>query len=262
MLKCSLSLVTAKIISLKRERRFFMRRLLYFATSLMLCFMVIYLCSCAAGGVSIDLKKDPIKPATDLNKEATINPSTNALTMTKEGITVTVEHWSRARLDQKYTTASMRSPFFYLETWSQSFQSEAFHVKIKNDTSRGAVVDLKETKLYDERQYEYAPTTYDEIKYKFTSKSYMDLKTKNGLETAKQILLSEVLGPSRLIPAGKEVEGFLPFFTPSTQAEKVWVIVRLEKEPETATGIYQKAEFRFDFTQDLALRRIQPPTKR
>jgi len=240
-----------------------MRRLLYLATSLMLCFMVIYLCSCAAGGgVSIDLKKDPIKPATDLNKEATIDPSTNALTMTKEGITMTVEHWSRARLDQKYSTASMRSPFFYLETWPQAYQSEVFHVKIKNDTSKRVVVDLKETKCYDERQYEYAPTTYDQIKYKFASKSYMDLKTKNGLETAKQILLSELLGPSRLIPAGKEVEGFLPFFTPSTQAEKVWVIVRLEKEPEIATGIYQKVEFRFDFTQDLALRRIQPPTKR
>ena len=229
----------------------------------MLCAMVIYLCSCASmGGSNFDLTKDPIKPAPDLNKDSTIDPSTNAITITKEGITVTVEHWPRVRLDRTYTTASERSPFFYLETWSQSFQNEAFHVKIKNDTPKGVLVDFKMTKLYDERNYEYVPVTYDEIYYKFVSKSYMDLRTKNGLEKAKQIILSEVLGPKKLIPAGKTGEGFFPFFTPSSQAEKVWLIVRLEKEPESATGEYKKVEYRYDFTQDLALRRVQPSTKR
>lgn len=241
-----------------------MRKLLYLATSLMLCAMVMFLCSCASigQGGSIDLKKDPIKPAPDLNKDATMDPSTNALTVTKEGITITIEHWSRARCDSKYTTASTRSPFFYLDTWSQSFQNEAFHVKIKNDTPRGVLVDFKTTKLYDERNYEYAPVTYDEIQYKFKSKSYLDLRTKNGLEVARQIMLSEVLGPKRLVPVAKTEEGFLPFFTPSAQAEKVWLIIRLEKEPETATASYQKVEFRFDYKQDLALRQVQPSTKR
>jgi len=238
-----------------------MRKISCFALFLMLSTMVIYLCSCASSGGGVDLKNDPLKPSPEL-KEGTVDPSTNAITITKEGITVTVEHWSRARLDRKFTNASQRSPFFYLETWPQSMQSEVFHVKIKNDTPRGVLVDFKETKLYDERKYEYFVVTLDDLRYKFVTKSYMDLKTKNGLDIAKQILLMEVLGPSRLIPAGQSAEGFLPFFTPSSQAEKVWLIVVLEKEPEVATAAYQRVDFRYDFKQDLVLRKTQQPTKR
>jgi hypothetical protein len=238
-----------------------MRKFSYFALSLMLLAMSIFLCSCASSGGGVDLKNDPIKPAAEL-KEGTINPSTGGISITKEGITITVDHWSRARLDRKFTTASQRSPFFYLETWPQSMQSEVFHITIKNDTPKGVLVNFKETKLYDERNYEYLVLSLDELRYKFVSKSYMDLKTKNGLEQAKEILLTEVLGPNRLIPAGKTVEGFAPFFTPSSQAEKVWLIFVVEKEPESATANYQRVDFRFDYKQDLTLRRIQPPTKR
>jgi hypothetical protein len=238
-----------------------MRKLSHFALNLMLLAMAIYLCSCASSGGGFDVKNDPIKPADEL-KEGTVNPSLSSITVTKEGISVTVEHWSRARLDRKFTTATQRSPFFYLESWAQSMQSEVFHVMIKNDTAKGVVVNFKDTKLYDERKYEYITIMLEELRYKFISKSYMDLKTKNGLDLAKQMLLSEVLGPSRLIPAGKTVEGFVPFFTPSSQAEKVWLILVTEKEPETATANYKRVDFRFDYKQDLALRRIQPPTKR
>ncbi|MGB9596053.1 MAG: hypothetical protein ACPL7B_07205 [Candidatus Poribacteria bacterium] len=238
-----------------------MRKISYFTLILMLSAMAIYLCSCASSGGGVDIKNDPIKPSPEL-KEGTVDPATNAITITKEGITVTVEHWSRARLDRKFTTASQRSPFFYLETWSQSMQSEVFHVRIKNDTPRGVLVNFKETKFYDERKYEYFVVGLDELQYKFVSRHYMDLKTKNGLELAKQILLTEILGPSRLIPAGQSVEGFVPFYTPSSQAEKVWLILVLEKEPEVATAAYQRVDFRFDFKQDLTLRKTQPPTKR
>lgn len=238
-----------------------MRKISYFAFVLMMLTIVIYLCSCASSGGGVDIKNDPIKPSPEI-KEGTIDPATNAITITKEDITVTVEHWSRARLDRRFTTASQRSPFFYLETWPQSMQNEVFHVKIKNDSPRAVLVDFKETKLYDERKYEYFVVTLDELRYKFVTKSYMDLKTKNGLDIAKQILLTEVLGPSRLIPAGRSTEGFLPFYTPSSQAEKVWLIVVLEKEPEIATAAYKRVDFRFDFRQDLTLRKIQPPTKR
>lgn len=239
-----------------------MRKLSYPILSLMLIAIAIYVCSCASGGgVSVDLKNDPIKPSPEL-KEGTVEPSTNAVTISKDGVTVIAEHWSRARLDRKFTTADQRSPFFYLETWPQSMQSEVFYVTIKNDTPRAILVDFKETKLNDERQYQYAPTTLEELRYKFVTKSYMDLKTKQGMERAKEILLQEKLGPSRLIPSGKIAEGFLPFFTPSTQAEKVWLIVALEKEPAVATAVYEKALFRFDYTQDLNLRKTQPPTKR
>jgi hypothetical protein len=238
-----------------------MRKLSYPILTLMLSAMIIYLCSCASGGGSIDLVKDPIKPSPEL-KEGTVNPSTNTITITKDNITIMVEHWSRAKLDRKFTTADRRSPFFYLDTWSQSAQSEVFYVTIKNDTPRGVVVNFKETTLNDERQYQYTPTTYDEIRAKFVSKSYMDLRTKQGLETARTVLLSEVLGPSRLITVGKTAEGFVPFFTPSAQAEKVWLIITLEKEPETKTGLYEKVIYRFDFKQDLMLRKSQPPAKR
>ncbi|MEK7395609.1 MAG: hypothetical protein AAB116_01615 [Candidatus Poribacteria bacterium] len=238
-----------------------MRKLSYFALNLMLLAMAIYLCSCASSGGGVDVKNDPIKPAAEL-KEGTVDPSSNSITITKEGISITVEHWSRARLDRKFTTASQRSPFFFLETWPQSMQSDVFHIMIKNDTAKGVLVNFKETKLYDERNYEYIVITHEELRYKFVSKSYMDLKTKNGLDQARQTLLTEVLGPNRLIPAGKMVEGYTPFFTPSSQAEKVWLIFVTEKEPESATANYQRVDFRFDYKQDLVLRKTQPPTKR
>ncbi len=239
-----------------------MRKLTYAVLTLMLSAMAIYLCSCASGGgVSVDLRRDPLKPSPEL-KEGTVEPSTNAITIIKDDITMTLEHWSRARLDRKFTTSTRRSPFFYLETWPQSMQSEVFYITITNNTPRSIILDFKETTLNDERQYQYMPTTYDEIRYKFVSKSYMDLKTKQGLEAAREILLSERIGKDGVIATGKTVEGFLPFFTPSSQAEKVWVIATIEKEPEVATLAYEKVEIRFDYVQDLGLRATQPPTKR
>lgn len=238
-----------------------MRRFLYIALNIILVAFSFYIYSCASSGGGVDIKNDPIKPLPEI-KEGTINPENNAITISREGITVTVEHWSRARLDRRFTTASTRSPFFYLETWPQSLQSEVFHVKIKNETPRGLTLIVKETTFNDDRKYIYTPVSLEDIRYKFVQKSYMDLKTKNGLDLATQILLLEKLGPSATIPAGAEIDGFLPFFTPSSQAEKVWLIITLEREPETPTAIPKKEVFRFDFTQDPILRKIQPPTKR
>ncbi|HGJ67254.1 TPA: hypothetical protein ENS27_17980 [bacterium] len=238
-----------------------MRKLSNSVIALMLFIMAIYLCSCATGGGSVDLKNDPIKPSPQL-KEGEVNPSTNAITISRDGITVIAEHWSRARLDRKFTTSTQRSPFFYLETWPQSLQSEVFHITIKNETPRSLVFEPKDTTLNDERQYVLSPISLEDIRYKFVSKMYMDLKTKQGLDVAKDILLMEKLGPERLIPAGQTVEGFLAFYTPSSQAEKVWLIIGLEKEPAIATLAYEKVKFRFDFIQDLNLRKIQPATKR
>lgn len=227
----------------------------------MLVALSFYIYSCASSGGGVDIKNDPIKPLPEI-KEGTIDPTNNAITISREGVTVTVEHWSRARLDRKYTTAGTRSPFFYLETWPQSLQSEVFHVTIKNETPRSITLLVKETTFNDERKYVYTPVSLEDIRYKFTQKQYMDLKTKNGLDLATQILLLEKLGPSATIPAGKEIDGFLSFFPPSSQAEKVWLIITLEREPETPTAIPKKDVFRFDFKQDLVLRKTQPPTKR
>jgi len=229
--------------------------------SLMLAAMAIYVCSCSTGGTSIEIKNDPIKPLPEL-KEGTVDPVNNAITISKDGITVIAEHWSRARLDRKYTTADMRSPFFYLETWDPSKQSEVFHVTIKNETPKWVVLDEDNTKLYDDRKYQYNITPLETLRYKFVAKQYMDLKTKNGLEIAPQILLLEKLGPKKLISANTTVDGFLPYYTPSTIAEKVWLIVTLEKEPVSQTAVAEKVNFRFDYSQDLTLRKTQPPTKR
>ncbi|MGQ9609315.1 MAG: hypothetical protein ACUVWN_08435 [bacterium] len=239
-----------------------MRKFLYITLNILFVLAFsFYIYSCASSGGSIDIKNDPIKPIPDI-KEGTINPTNNAITISREGIIVTVEHWSRARLDRKYTTADTRSPFFYLETWPQSLQSEVFHVTIQNETPKSLTLNVKETTFNDDRKYIYQAITLDDIRYKFLQKSYMDLKTKNGLELATQILLLEKLGPNAIIPAGKTIDGFLAFFPPSSQAEKVWLIVTLEREPETPTAIPKKEVFRFDFAQDLVLRKTQPPTKR
>ena len=91
-----------------------MRKFFYFALTIVLLGVSIYLNSCAAGG-AIDLT-DPITPLPEI-KEGVVDPQTRAITIAKEGITVTTEHWSRTRLNRKYSTIDMRSPFYYLETW-------------------------------------------------------------------------------------------------------------------------------------------------
>ena len=237
-----------------------MRRFSCVALAVALSVVVIYLCSCVSGGGAID-RTDPLIPLPEL-KEGVVDPSTRAISITKDNITITLEHWSRTRLNRKYTTVVMRSPFYYLETWQQGFQSEVFHVTIKNDTPKNVVVSFKETTLEDEREYKYKPLGIDELKYKFVTRKYMDLKTKKGLELASQIMLSGVLGSKRTVSAGETRFGFLPFNVPSSRATKVWLTLVLEKEPENPTAAYERVEFRFDYVQDPVLRRTQPSIPR
>jgi len=207
------------------------------------------------------LANDPLKPAPKLT-EGTVDPVTNAITVTKSGISVTVDHWSKARLDRKYTTVDMRSPFFFVESWEQSYQSEVFHITIKNETPRKVNLLFKGTILEDDLEYVYQPVMLDFIKYKFQTQKMMDLKTKNGLAKAGEMLLTEKLGKSGNIPPGVTVEGFLPFMIPSTRAEKVWLTLAMEKEPEIATRSYEQITFRFDYLQDLVLRSRISTTRR
>ena len=157
----------------------------------------------------------------------------------------------------------MRSPFYFLETWEQAYSSEVFHVAITNNTPRNIVIVFKETTMEDEREYKYN-TVIDiqDIKYKFFTKGLMDLRTKRGLQIAPQIMLYGKVGRKALIAPGQTVDGFLAYPTPSTQAEKIWLNVVLEKEPETMTASYEKVRFRFDYVQDRLLRKRQPATKR
>ena len=235
-----------------------MRKFSYIAIAIALPALALVLCSCTGGGL---LTNDPLKPDPNLT-EGTVDPATNIITLTKSGITVEVEHWSKARLDRKYTTVDMRSPFFFVESWEQSYQSEVFYITIKNDTPRKVNLLFKETILEDEREYTYQPVMLDFIKYKFQTQKMMDLKTKNGLAKAGEMLLTEKLGKSGKIPAGQSVAGFLPFTIPSTRAEKVWLTLAMEKEPEIATRSYEQIKFRFDYIQDLVLRSRLSTTRR
>ena len=236
-----------------------MRRFPCVVLDIALLIVVVHLCSCAGGGVTDP--GDPIFPSPEL-KEGVVEPTVRTITVTKEGMTVTVAHWSRTRLNRKYTTIDMRSPFFYLETWAQSFQSEVFHVTIKNDTPRNVVMDVKKATIEDERKYVYKPQSEEDLNYRFLSKKYMDLKTKRGFELAPQILLTGALGQDKSIAPGETIAGFLPFMTPSAQATKVWLTLILEKAPEAETAAYKKVEFRFDYVQDVVLRKQQPPVER
>lgn len=238
-----------------------MRKLFYIISALVLVAVVIYMGSCVAKGGLVD-PTDPITPAPEGNKDATVDPRTREITITKEGITVTAQHWSRYRVNQKYTTADMRSPFYYLETWEQAFQSEVFHVKIANGTPRlGVVADFKGTNMTDEREYVYRPMTINELEYKFVTKRMMDMKTKNSLQLAPQIMLNAMMADRRPLKAGQSIEGLLAFNVPSSQANKVWLTIVLEKEPETATAAYERLEFKYDFYQDLIMRAKQPVIK-
>lgn len=239
-----------------------MRKFSYFAMTLLLLVLAIYLNSCAAtkGGGLID-PTDPIIPSPEI-KDGTVDPRTRAITMTKEGVTVIVEHWSRTRVNNKYTNVDTRSPFYYLETWEQAYSSEVFHVTIKNETDRNVVIEFKDVVMVDERKYEYRPITISEIKDKFVTKKMMDLKTNKGLSLAYEIMLNESHGNRRPIRPGKTVEGFVAFNLPSTLATKLYVRLVIEKAPVIATGSYERLEFRYDYLQDAVKRTSQPVIKR
>lgn len=234
-----------------------MRNFSYIAMAVILP-ALIALFSCMGGGM---LSNDPLKPSPAL-KDGTVDPLTNAITMSKSGITVTVEHWSKEKLDRKFTTVDSRSIFFFIESWEQSYQTEVFYITIKNDNPRKINILFKDTILEDEREYVYKPVMLDFIKYKFQTKKMMDIKTKNGLDRAGELLLTERLGTSGEIGGGQTVEGFLPFTIPSTQAEKVWLTIAMEKEPEVVTRAYEQVSFRFDYIQDLVLRARITTTRR
>jgi len=236
-----------------------MRRFLFSILAITLLPAVVYICSCASGG-AIDFT-DPITPLPELS-EGVADPITREITVTKNGVTVIVQHWSRRRLNRKYTTVDMRSPFYYLETWEQSFQSEVFQVTIKNDTTRRVIVNLDQTLINDDRKYIYRIQGIDEFKYKFVTKKMMDLKTKRGIQIAKQTLLNEVLGEKREVLPGTSVQGFLSFPGTSSIVTKLWVTLVLEMEPELATASYERVEYRFDFNQDPVARKRQLPMRR
>lgn len=237
-----------------------MRKFLNIALSAILLVMAVYLCSCSGGVVD---PTDPILPAPKQQEEAVVDPILRTIAVTKEGVTVTVQHWSKTRLNRKYTTVDMRSPFYYQVSWEQSFQTEVFHVTIKNDNPTKLVVLFRETIMKDERDYVYRPITrLEDLKYKFMMKQMMDLRTKRGLDIAKELILSEVVGPNAEVPAGATVQGFIPYTTPSSQAEKIWLTILMDKEPESATASYERLTFNFDFIQDLNLLTRQPPDKR
>ena len=239
-----------------------MRGFSYITLLATLLIVVIYLCSC--GSTAVDIT-DPILPAPEQEEgaAAAVDPESRTITVTKGDLAIAVQHWSKTRLNRKYTTVDMRSPFYYQETWEQSYQAEVFHVTITNNTPVGVAVIFGESVMEDEREYIYTPTTrLSDFKDRFSRKQLMDLRTKRGLEKAREILLSEVLGPKNTVPAGKTVAGFLPYPTPSRQAEKLWFTIVLEKEPSTATAAYEKERFRFDFIQDLVLHKRQPGVRR
>jgi len=238
-----------------------MRKSLCVGLVVALSAVAVYLCSCVSSGGTLLDPKDPIFPPPEL-KEGVVDPTTRVITITKDGITATAEHWSRTRLNRKYTTVDMRSPFYYLETWAQGFHSEVFHATVKNDGTRSVILKVGETILEDDRQYKYTPSKVQDFEYKFVTKKYMDLKTKRGLELAPQIMLGGAAGADTVVPVGETRSGFLSFTTPSSQASKVWLTLVLEKEPETATAAYERVEFRFDFMQDPVLRASQTPVKR
>jgi len=241
------------------ERGKIMRKFSGVVLALVLLAVVIYLGSCIGGGMMDPT--DPILPSPEL-KEGVVDPGTRGITITKEDVSVTLEHWSRTRLNRKYTTVDTRSPFYYLETWEQTFKTEVFHVMVKNDTPRGVLVNLNEATLTDNREYVYKPVERDFYRYKFFTKKMMDLKTKNGMEILPQIMLENALDGGNTVPAGQARSGFIAFTAPSSQAEKVWVTLVLEKEPEVSTAAYEPVEYKFDYIQDLVLRSKQPAIKR
>ena len=197
-------------------------------------------------------------------------PTGQALSITKDNITVQVVYWRRADLDRKYNRGNAYSPFYETEALHQGDKTDVFYIKVTNNAATSVVYRIKGTRqvpceIVDQGDNRYGSLDYNSLKERLT---YMSRATgiyvTNGLKKAREILIeTQIPDTEKGIAPGESVEGFLPFYQMKHNAETLIVIIPLElKPPEGTATRYKRLVYEFPFMHDKGIRLAQPAPHR
>jgi hypothetical protein len=221
---------------------------------------LILLSGCTRGQALRNLP--PVFPLEEQPPEAKLDPTSKAISITKNDVTISVRYWRKYDLDRKFNVGTMTSPFYYKESWKQSEKLDVFYVTIQNNSKRKIIVDVTKFYMMDNRENKYISATYDFLIERFRMRRMMDVSVRNGLAKAREILLEKRLPADNTIKPGEKVEGFVPFTMSVLRAQKLFVHIPITFVPEKPTGRYEGVEFVFHFKHDPAIRSAQPATIR
>lgn len=221
-----------------------------------------FLSGCAAKGLSKSTQP-PVFPdaKAELPAGLIVDEATKTMTANMEDVTLSIEYWSTYRLNRTYNRGNTISPFYYEEAWHQGDKTDAFYLTITNKRDKPIYFKPDACSMKDDRQYYYTGLSYKDLEGKIKYKLGRDIRVNNGLEKAKEILISTQLRDGEIAP-GQTAKGFVPFTKIARTAAKVLVTIVIEKSPETAIGRYQKLEFVFPFIQDPFILAAQPAVQR
>lgn len=213
----------------------------------------------------------PIQPSDRLDENTVLDESdpeqfeipakSPILIMTKDDIEVAICYWRHYDLNRKYHRGNTVSPFYASEALHQGDKTDVFYVKITNNRPQKILFNVNKCKIEDQGENWYGPLDYDGLVERFGLMSRVaGIPVKNGLAVARRILLEKQIG--RLddgIPAGKSIEGFLPFYQTKLNARELTVMVPIEKAPPpNTTKRFQTIDFNFPFIHSESVRHAQP----
>jgi len=224
---------------------------------------------CASGTPLKNLP--PIQPSDRLDENTVLDESdpeqfeipakSPILIMTKDDIEVAICYWRHYDLNRKYHRGNNVSPFYASEALHQGDKTDVFYLKITNNRPQKILFNVNKCKIEDQGENWYGPLDYDGLVERFGLMSRVaGIPVKNGLAVARRILLEKQIG--RLddgIPAGKSIEGFLPFYQTKLNARELTVMVPIEKAPPpNTTKRFQTIDFNFPFIHSESVRHAQP----
>ena len=197
-------------------------------------------------------------------------PTGQALSMTKDNITIQIVYWRRADLDRKYNRGNAYSPFYETEALHQGDKTDVFYLKVTNNAETPAVYRIRGTRqvpceIVDQGENRYGTLDYGGLKERLTYMSRASgIYVTNGLKTARKILIeTQIPDTEKGIPPGGSVEGFLPFYQIKHNAETLTVIIPIElKPPEGTATRYKRLVYEFPFMHDKGIRLAQPAPHR
>ena len=241
--------------------------------------LILLVAGCAAG---TSLKNLPaVQPSETLPENIVLEgpdsaafkirpPTGQALSMTKDNITVQIVYWRRADLDRKYNRGNAFSPFYETEALHQGDKTDVFYLKVTNNAPTPVVYRIKGTRqvpceMVDQGENRYGSLDYNSLKERLTYMSRASgIYVTNGLRKAREILIeTQLLDTEKGIPPGESIEGFLPFYQMKHNAETLTVIIPLElKPPEGTATRYKRIVYEFPFIHNKGIRLAQPAPHR
>ena len=166
--------------------------------------LILLVSGCAMGTTLKNLS--PVIPAETLPEDIILEevnaeifkirpPTGQALSMTKDNITVQIVYWRRADLDRKYNRGNAYSPFYETEALHQGDKTDVFYLKVTNNAATPVVYRIRGTRqvpceIVDQGENRYGSLDYDSLKERLTYMSRASgIYVTNGLKTARRILI-------------------------------------------------------------------------